>query len=124
MFGVVVRTLIAALGIALATAIVPGVSADSTGTLVWAAIALGLINAFVRPLVLLFTLPLTVLTLGLFLLIINAGMLNLAGFFVAGFNVEGFFSSIFGAIVIGIVSGLGSMFIGEKGRYDLLIVRR
>ena len=72
----------------------------------------------------LFTLPLTILTLGLFLLVINAGMLNLAGFFVGGFNVEGFFSSIFGAIVVGIVSGLGSMFVGDKGRYDVLIVRR
>ena len=124
MIGIIIRTLIAALGIALTTAIIPGVSADSTGTLVWAAIALGLINAIVRPLVVLLTLPLTVLTLGIFLLIINAGMLNLAGFFVDGFSVEGFFSSIFGAIVIGVVSGLGSMFVGDKGRYDVLIVRR
>jgi putative membrane protein len=103
---------------------VPGVSAASTGALIWAAIALGLINAFVRPVLVLLTLPFTILTLGLFLLLLNAAMLNLADWFVDGFQVVGFWSSVFGAIVISLVSGLCSNFIGPKGRYEVLVIRR
>jgi len=124
MLGIILRTLITALGIWLATYLVPGVSASSTGALIWAAIALGLINAFVRPVLVLLTLPFTILTLGLFLLLLNAAMLNLAGWFVDGFEVVGFWSSIFGAIVISLVSGLCSQFIGPKGSYEIMVVRR
>ena len=124
MLGVILRTLITALGIWLASYLVPGVSATSTGALIWAAIALGLINAFVRPVLVLLTLPFTILTLGLFLLILNAGMLNLAGWFVDGFEVVGFWSAVFGAIVVSLVSGLCSNFIGPKGSYEVLVVRR
>jgi putative membrane protein len=124
MLGIIVRTLITALGIWLASYLVPGVSATSTGALIWAAIALGLINAFVRPVLVLLTLPFTVLTLGLFLLILNAGMLNLAGWFVDGFEVVGFWSAVFGAIIVSVVSGLCSRFIGPTGQYELLVIRR
>jgi putative membrane protein len=124
MIGIVIRLLIVAAGLWLATAIVPGVEAMHTGALIWAAVALGLINAFVRPLVVLFTLPLTVLTLGLFLLVVNAAMLNLAAWFVDGFIVEGFWSSVFGAIVVGLTGWLGSAFVDERGRYQVLVVRR
>jgi putative membrane protein len=124
MLGIIVRTLITALGIWLASYLVPGVSATSTGALIWAAIALGLINAFVRPVLVLLTLPFTVLTLGLFLLILNAGMLNLAGWFVDGFEVVGFWSAVFGAIIVSVVSGLCSRFIGPTGQYEVLVIRR
>jgi putative membrane protein len=124
MIGILLRTLINALGIWLAAYIVPGVSATSTTTLIWAAIALGLINAFVRPVLVLLTLPFTILTLGLFLLVLNAGMLNLAGWFVDGFQVVGFWSAVFGAIVVSLVSGLCSNFIGPKGSYEVMVVRR
>ena len=124
MNGIILRTIITGLGIWLATYLVPGVSATSTATLIWAAIALGLINAFVRPVLLLLTLPFTIVTLGLFLLILNAGMLNLAGWFVDGFQVIGFWSAVFGAIVVSLVSGLCSNFIGPKGSYEVMVVRR
>jgi putative membrane protein len=124
MLGVILRTLITGLGIWLATYLVPGVSAASAGALIWAAIALGLINAFVRPVLVLLTLPFTILTLGLFLLLLNAAMLNLAGWFVDGFEVVGFWSAVFGAIMVSLVSGLCSNFIGPKGRYEVLVVRR
>jgi len=124
MLGIVLRTLIIALGIWLATYLVPGVSAQSTGALIWAAIALGLINAFVRPVLVLLTLPFTILTLGLFLLLLNAAMLNLAGWFVDGFEVVGFWSSVFGAVVVSIVSSLCSQFIGPRGRYEVMVIRR
>ena len=124
MLGFILRTLITGLGIWLAAYLVPGVSATSTGALIWAAIALGLINAFVRPVLVLLTLPFTIATLGLFLLILNAGMLNLAGWFVDGFEVVGFWSAVFGAVVVSLVSGLCSKFIGSRGRYEVLVVRR
>lgn len=124
MTGLLLRTFITGLGIWLAAYLVPGVTAASTGALIWAAIALGLINAFVRPVLLLLTLPLTIITLGLFLVILNAGMLNLAGWFVDDFDVVGFWSSVFGAIIISLVSGLCSQFIGPKGRYEVMVVRR
>lgn len=124
MLGLILRTVITGLGIWLATYLVPGVNATSTSALVWAAIALGLINAFVRPLLVVLTLPFTILTLGLFLLVLNAAMLNLAGWFVDGFEVQGFWNSVFGAIVVSIVSGLCSHLIGPKGRYEVMVVRR
>ena len=124
MLGIILRTVITGLGIWLAAYLVPGISASSTSALVWAAIALGLINAFVRPVLVLLTLPFTILTLGLFLLVLNAGMLNLAGWFVDGFEVTGFWSAVFGAIVVSLVSGLCSRFIGPKGRYEVLVVKR
>ena len=124
MLGIILRTVIIGLGIWLAAYLVPGVTASSTTALIWAAIALGLINAFVRPVLLFLTLPLTVLTLGLFLLFLNAAMLNLAGWFVDGFEVVGFWDAVFGAIVISLVSGLCSNFIGPKGSFEVLVVRR
>ena len=124
MIGILIRTAIIGLGIWLADYIVPGVSAGSGSSLVWAAIALGLINALVRPVLVVLTLPVTILTLGLFLLVLNAAMLNLAGWFVDGFEVEGFWSSVIGAIIISLVSGACSRFIGSRGRYDVMVVRR
>jgi len=124
MRGIILRTIINALGLWLATYLVPGVNAASTGALIWAAIALGLINAFVRPVLVLLTLPITILTLGVFLLLLNAAMLNLAGWFVDGFEVVGFWSAVFGAIVVSLVSVLCSHFIGPRGRYEVMVVRR
>ncbi|MEH6569865.1 MAG: phage holin family protein [Halioglobus sp.] len=124
MLGFILRTVITGLGIWLAAYLVPGVSATSTGALIWAAIALGLINAFVRPVLVLLTLPFTIVTLGLFLLFLNAAMLNLAGWFVDGFEVVGFWSAVFGAVVVSLVSGLCSNFIGPRGHYEVLVVRR
>jgi putative membrane protein len=124
MIGILLRTIITGLGIWLAAYLVPGVSASSNSALIWAAIALGLINAFVRPILVLLTLPFTVLTLGLFLLVLNAGMLSLAGWFVDGFEVVGFWSAVIGAIVISAVSTLCSSFIGPRGRYEVMVSRR
>ena len=70
--------------------LVADVSTTSTAALIWAAVALGLINAFVRPVLVLLTIPFTILTPGLFLLVLNGRMLNLAGWFVDGFDVVGF----------------------------------
>ena len=123
MKGIIIRTLIIALGIWVADKLVAGVDVGSGVALVFAAIALGLINALIRPLVILLTLPFTLLTLGLFLLVVNAAMLQLADWFVSGFSVDGFFSALFGSIVISLVSWAASSFIGEKGRYEVMVRR-
>ena len=124
MQGILVRTLIIALGLGLANAIVPGVNVRGAFTLVVAALLLGLVNAIIRPLVLLLTLPITIVTLGLFLFVINAAMFGLVAAMLDGFSVGGFWSAIFGAIVVSITSVLASWFVGPKGRYEILVVRR
>ena len=123
MKGIIVRTLIIALGIWVAGKLVPGIQVESAAALVFAAIALGLINALVRPLIVLLTLPFTLLTLGLFLLVVNAAMLQLADWFVSGFSVDGFFNAVFGSIVVSLVSWAASSFIGPKGRYEVMVRR-
>ena len=122
--GIVVRILVNVLALWLATVMVPGITATTTSALIWAAISLGLVNALVRPIVVFLTLPFTLLTLGLFLLFINAAMLNLAAWFVDDFDVVGVIDALFGAIIISVISWVGSAFIGENGKYRVLVVER
>ena len=124
MNGILVRTLITALGLGLATVILPGVSIGEPVTLLVAALLLGLVNAFVRPLLVLLTLPLTLVTLGFFLLVINAAMFGLVAAMLDGFHVAGFFSAVFGALIVGLTSTLASLYIGPSGRYEVMVVER
>jgi putative membrane protein len=102
--GFVARTLINAVALWAAAALVPGISVRGWGSLLLAAIVFGLVNALVRPVVVLLSLPLTILTLGLFLLVVNAAMLGLTSWLLPGFRVEGFWPAFFGAIVVSLVS--------------------
>jgi len=124
MAGILVRTLIIALGLGLATVLIPGVTIGGAGTLLVAALLLGLVNAFIRPLLVVLTLPLTLLTLGLFLLVINAAMFGLVAAMLDDFQVTGFFSALFGALIVGLTSTLASWYIGPDGRYEVLIIER
>lgn len=124
MSGIVVRTLIIALGLGLASVIVPGVEIGGAGTLVVAALLLGLVNAIIRPVLVLLTFPITILTLGLFLLIVNAGMFGLVAAMLDGFVVEGFWSAFFGALIVSLTSTLASWYIGPDGRYQILVIER
>lgn len=124
MVGILVRILIIALGLWLADALIPGVRADSPGSLLWAAVWLGVVNAVVRPLVVILTLPITLLTLGGFLLVVNAGMLGLVAWLLTGFHVDGFFSALFGSLVVSITSWLAARFIGPSGRYEVLVIQK
>ncbi len=121
MRGILIRILITGLGLWLATVLIPGVEAAGAGAVLWAAVLLGLVNAVVRPLVVLLTLPLTLLSLGGFLLVINAGMLALVAWLLEGFQVAGFFSALFGSIVVSLTSWLASSYIGPSGRYEVLV---
>ena len=124
MQGIVVRTLIIMLGLYLASAIVPGVTINGTLDLILAALLLGLVNAIVRPLLFLLTLPLTIVTLGLFLFVLNAAMFGLVAAVLDNFVVAGFWSAIFGALIVSITSTMASWYVGPDGRYEVFVVRR
>lgn len=124
MSGILVRILITAAGLWLAATLVPGVHAQNLGTLLWAALWLGVVNALIRPLVVILTLPITLLSLGGFLLVVNAAMLALVAWLLEGFQVSGFFPALFGSLVVSITSWLAATFIGPNGRYQVLIIHR
>ena len=122
--GFFVRMLISALGLWLASRIVPGVEITATGTLLFAALLLGVVNAVVRPVVILLTLPITVLTLGLFLWVVNAAMLGVVAWLLSGFQISGLGSALLASAIVSITSWLASRYIGPQGRHEVLIIRR
>ena len=119
MTGFLIRGALAALGLWLAAQVFPGLRFDEPSTLIAAALLLGIVNAVIRPLVLLLTLPLTLMTLGLFLLVINAGMVGLVALMLDGFHVANFWTALGTSILVGIVSLLGSSMIGNNGRFEV-----
>ena len=119
----ILRAAIAAVGLWLATEWIQGLSIDTPMTLVVAAVLLGIVNAFIRPLLILLTLPFTVVTLGLFLLVVNAAMLALVAALLPGMHVSGFWAAFWGALVVSIVSWIGSMVFGPKGRIEVRVHR-
>lgn len=124
MKGILLRTLITMLGLFLASGIIPGVTINGTSGFIFAAILLGLVNAFIRPIALLLTLPITLITLGLFLLVVNAAMFGLVAWMLDGFYVAGFWSAVFGSIVVSITAAVSSWYIGPDGRVEVYVVRR
>lgn len=100
----IVRWLLNTLALFIVVTIVPGFHYHSVVTLAIAAAVLGLLNAIVRPILFVLTLPLTVITLGLFLIVLNAIMLEITAWFVPGFRISGFGSAIVGAVVLGLIS--------------------
>ena len=124
MQGIFVRTLISMLGLFLASSLIPGVAIDGMGNFILAALLLGLVNAFIRPLLFLFTLPLTIVTMGLFIFVVNAAMFGLVAAMLDNFQVSGFWSALFGAIVVSITSTVASWYIGPDGRFEVFVVRR
>ena len=124
MNGIILRTLITMLGLYLASMMIPGVQIVGTGSFIIAAVLLGLVNGFVRPIAFLLTLPITIVTLGLFLLVLNAAMFGLVAAMLDNFSVAGLGSAIFGAIVVSITSTIASWYIGPDGRYEVYVIRR
>jgi len=124
MQGIVLRTLITMLGLFLASRLIPGVSIEGPGSLILAAFLLGLVNAFIRPLMFFFTLPLTIITMVLFVFVLNAAMFGLVAAMLDNFQVAGFWSAVFGAIIVSITSTVASWYIGPDGRYEVFVVRR
>ncbi len=124
MNGIILRTLITMLGLFLASRLIPGVSIVGTGSFILAAVLLGLVNGFVRPIMFLLTLPITIITLGLFLLVLNAAMFGLVAALLDNFSVSSFWSALVGALIVSITSTVASWCIGADGRYELFVVRR
>ena len=124
MQGIILRTAINALGLAIAALLLPGITIRGLGTLLFAALLMGLVNALLRPLVILVTLPITIVTFGLFLLVINAAMFGLVAAILQGFEVTGFFAALFGWLIVSLVSALSSWMIGPDGRYEILVIEK
>ena len=124
MNGFLLRGALVALGLWLSTQIFSGLTFAEPGTLIAAALLLGIVNAVVRPLVLLLTLPLTVMTLGLFLLVINAAMLGLVAALLEGFHIRDFWTAVGTSVVVSLTSWVGSGFIGGNGRVEIYHSKR
>ena len=112
----IVRAIFGALGLWIASKLVPGIVVNGSTALILAALLLGVVNAVVRPVVTLLTLPLTVVTLGLFLLIVNAAMIGLVSLIVPGFHVHGLIAGVLAAIVTGVTSWVGGMILRDDLR--------
>lgn len=124
MIGFLLRLLVVALGLWLAAELVPGIEVKGLWTLLGAALLLGIVNAVVRPLLVILTFPITLLTLGLFLLVINAAMLGLVAKMFDNFTIAGFWPALLGSIVVSLTGWLASYFIGPRGRIEVIVVRR
>ena len=124
MVGFLLRAAITALSLWVASQLLDGMHFTTTGKLVIAAVLLGLVNAVVRPIAFILTLPITVVTLGLFLLVLNATMIGLVAWLVPGFTISGFWTAVAGAIVVGLVSWAASTVIGNTGRIERFSARR
>ena len=112
----IVQFLVTCLGLWLSSRLVPGVDFLSNGSLLAAALLLGLANAVVRPVLTILTYPLTILSFGLFLLVVNAAVIGLVAALLGGFVVDGLGAGIGAAIVTGIVSWIAGWFIGGDTR--------
>jgi putative membrane protein len=108
MLGILLRGTFAALGLWVATFFVTGLRFDKPATLIVAGLVLGLVNAFLRPLLVVLTLPITLVTLGLFLLVINAAMVALVAWLLPGMRVDSFWAALGTAIIVSLVSWVGA----------------
>lgn len=124
MVGFLFRAALSMVGLWIATRWVHGIRIDDAGTLVLAGVLLGAINAIIRPIAVILTFPLTVLTLGLFLLVVNAGMLGLTAWLLHGFHVAGFKAALLASLIVGLTGWIGSWFIGSRGRFEVYTNRR
>lgn len=125
MVGFLVRAAVVALGLWLAAEIVPGIAFDSNQSLIGAALLLGIVNAFIRPILIVLTFPITLLTLGLFLIVINGLMIELVGWFLSGFHVAGLWPAILAAVIVSLTSWAMSGWVGPPaGRIDIVTTTR
>ncbi|MGD8395369.1 MAG: phage holin family protein [Candidatus Eiseniibacteriota bacterium] len=123
MTGILVRLLINAVALWVASALVSGMEIHGTGTLLVAALLLGIVNAILRPIFILLTLPITIMTLGIFLLVVNAAMLGLVAAMLQGLVLHGFWPAFWGAVIVSLVSWIGNRYIGDGGRFEFRVIQ-
>jgi putative membrane protein len=121
--GFLIRLAISALGLWIAARFVPGIEIHGDTALLLAALLLGVVNAVVRPVVVLLTLPVTLLTLGLFLWVVNAAMFGLVAALLDGFQVADFSSALLGALLVSVTSWFASSWVAPSGRVEVIQVR-
>lgn len=124
MKGLLLRWLILTLSILAAAYLLEGIEVSGFSSAFFAAAALGILNAFFRPILLLLTLPINILTLGLFTFAVNALLLMLTSGIIGGFHVRGFWSAVFGSLVISVVSWLLTSVVNDEGRIEVIVLRR
>jgi putative membrane protein len=118
MMGFLIRWLILTVAIIAASYLLEGIHISGFFAAFFAAAALGILNALFRPILIILTLPINILTLGLFTFIINALMLKMASGVIPGFEVYGFWTAVFGSLIISVVSWLLNSFISDRGRVE------
>jgi len=121
--GFLFRVLVNILALALAASLVPGIRLDGILPAVAAGVLLGIVNAVVRPVLLVLTLPITLITLGLFLFVLNGLCLWLVSWVVSGFHVAGFWSAVLGALCVSVVSWIVTALVSDSGKL-VVITRR
>ena len=123
MRGLLIKWIINSLAILIVTYIVKGIEVASPMTVIVVAFVLGIINAFLRPLIILITLPITIFTFGLFTFFINGSLFYMVSRIVKGFVITGFWSAFFGSILFSIISLLLSLLVNEKGQVEIISKR-
>ena len=124
MVGIVIRWLVTSLTILMIPALVSGVHVKGFGSALAAAAVLGVLNAIVRPVLILLTLPLTIVTLGLFILVINALLFQLAGSIIPGVQIDSFWSALLASLIVSLVSWvMNSSIGGARGEKTIVVTR-
>jgi len=118
MKGIILRWLFLTLAILFAAYLFPGIHVNSFGAAFLSAMVLGILNAFFRPILIILTLPINILTLGLFTFVINAFLLMMTSGVIGGLIVDGFGSALLGSLIISLVSWMLSSFINDQGRIE------
>ncbi len=124
MRGLLIRFTVTGIAVFLASQIVPGITVETVSAGVAAVILLAFLNAIVRPVLYLFTLPFIILSLGLFMVVVNALLLHVVAWLVKGFVVEGFWPSVWGALIISVTSTLLTLWVSEQGQVEMVIHRK
>ena len=124
MNGLLVRWLLLTISIIVTSYLVDGIHVTSFFAAFFAAAVLGILNALFRPILIIITLPINILTLGLFTFVINALLLKMASGVVPGFYVEGFWSAVFGSLIISLVSWMLNSFVNERGRIRYIDLKK
>jgi putative membrane protein len=123
MRGLIIRFVVTGVAVLLATEIVPGIRVESVAAGLAAVLVVAFLNAVVRPVLYLLSLPLIIVTLGLFMVVINALLLQLAAWLVKGFVVEGFWPSVWGALLISVVSTILNVLVSDTGQMEVVVHR-
>ena len=122
--GLLIRWLVLTAAIMVASYLIRGIEVNGFFSALFAAAILGVLNVFFRPILLILTLPINILTLGFFTFIINAVLLKMASGVISGFVVHGFWSAVFGGLIISVVSWLLNSFINDQGRVGYTDLRK